>query len=279
MKKKRAAIYILVLFALLTSCTKPGIDLRPPGFSGVNNPSPPKGKPTSFFKIEANVDNFQGVNPKVTEAYDMITLPANKTITISVNEFFAKVKNVKWKLNGSDLISGNNVDVTIPAMGVHKLSVEFKEAESGASHNKEIKLYAFKQKYLSVTIKPQGEICGKVAIGVTQTLAGYGNEKIGPSYFKESVQEICSGASAKYARIPVSVYDDKTSFAIELIEPQEVKSDANFKFCLIFFCFGVNGGTYITAKQVYQANSFSAAQTSNLSNGTYVSGNTTLAIE
>lgn len=270
---------IIALFIILSACTKSGIDLTPPGIPSSPNPSTPQGRPTSFFKIDAAINNFQGTNAKISERNDMISLPVNKSVVISIDEFFGKVKDVKWKLNGSDIASGNQTDLSIPQKGVHKLGVEFKEVESGKNHSKEIKLYAFQQKYLSVIIKPKTEICGKVAIGVTQTLGGYHNEKIGPSYYKESVQQICSGTSARYARIPVSVYDDRTTFAIDLIEPQEVKSDGGFKFCLIFFCLGMNGGTYITAKQVYQTDTFNNSLTANVSNGTYTSGNTTLTID
>lgn len=271
----------------LVSCSKQGWFPTPLGPIENVSSTVKSGLEDSFFKISAGLSTGSGTNGEITEADGKISVPVDKQLTLSIDEFFSKVKDVKWKINGNVISSGNKSTIQLDKqnidIGVKKMYVEFTEVESGKKHNKELKLYIFKQKYISVLISPKSNICGEVAIGVTQTLNSYNNEKIGPAYIKESIQNICSNSQNKtagIAKIAMNLYDPNTSFTIDLIEPLVSSSNNKLGFCFLFFCFGTSiNNTTITPKQVYQSDSFSASATNNVSFGSFTSGNTVLTIE
>lgn len=281
-------IVIGFIVIALVSCSKSGY--LPTPFGPMGNGSSTitnSGLGDAFFNISAGVPTGSGVNADVTEFNGKISVPVDKVLTLKIDEFHAKVKDVNWKVNGNVVASGNNVPIHFNKqnvdIGVRTMNVEFTEVASGKKHNKELRLYVFKQKDISVLITPKSNICGEVAIGVTQTLNSYNNEKIGPVYIKESIQNICTNSQNKtagIAKVAMNVYDPNTSFTVDLIEPLVSSSSNKVGFCFLFFCVGTStNNTVITPKQVYQSDSFSASATNNVSNGKFTSGNTVLTIE
>lgn len=247
-----------------------------------NNVNTPSGLSDEFFTVSATIANFNSAETKVGEASGSLNVPVQKQVKLNVNEFHRKVKNVVWKVNGKQIGGGNDLNTTFQNIGLNKLSVSFKETESGRQHDRDFDLYTFRQKFLSVTIVPQSAICGKVAIGVKQTLTSFSNEVIGPGYEKTTVQDICqthSNYTARIARLPVSIYDTKATLSIDLIEPSEIKSDNSITLGLLFFWIKLGATTRIVPRTVYQTVDFPASITNDLGNGTYTSGNVTLKIE
>lgn len=281
MKSLKDALTITLVF-LFTGCTKADFFPDPLGLSKDYDYEDP-GLDDDYFTVSGTLLNINNYKAEVKEENGGITLPTNKKITLSVKGFSREVKDVEWIANGTTIAKGNNVDATLSSIGLGILNVKFKEVESGKKHNKEIKLYAFKQLNLSVEITPNNNICGEVAVGVSQTLTSYGNEKIGAFYLENSVQNICTSGtnkSARIARIPISVYDNKTNISIDLIEPQKTTTKDKVGFCLLFFCLGSSSySTTVTPKKIYGTDVFYASTTKNLTPGKYKSGNTTLMIE
>lgn len=272
---------LLVVILILSACTKSGI-FPPSYFPGENFTGTNTGLSDAFFPISASLPDAGATNNKANETSETISLPIQKTLELNVSELHRKVKNISWSMNGREIAKGNNARVTLNSIGIGKLSVAFKEVESGKQHNKELKLYAFQQKSISINIKPETLICGKVAIGIKQTLTSFNNEIIGPAYSKSTVQQICStnsNYSAGIARVAVNIYDRNSTISIDLIEPNEVKNDNSIWLGLLFFWIKLGESTKIIPKTVYQTSSFSASATNNFSNGTYTLGNTTLTIE
>lgn len=276
--KKQFLISIAVLFTLFSSCSKN--DFLNGGGFGTTKP----GLPDEFFTISAKPISFDNSSRGYTEKEGTITIPTGKQVTLSVSEIHRKIKDITWKVNGAAVANGNNVTATLSFFGAGKLTIDFTEIESGTKHSKELKLYGYKTIYISVSITPSIPVCGKVAFGLTQILHSYNNDKIGPYYEKTSVQNICTTGSANtahIARLPINIYSTNTSLSLDLIEPKETTtSSSSGIFCFLFFCFGSSGSTTVlTPLQVYQTDTFSPVETSNLKAGTYTKGNVTLTIE
>ncbi|HOZ84216.1 MAG TPA: hypothetical protein PK191_01925 [Niabella sp.] len=285
--KNLKQITVAAIITCLVSCSKG--DLVPPPLKNYNNSSTfsSKGFEDNFFEISAAMPNLNNTTTNIQEMNGSITLPVANQLTLMIQENFAKVKDVKWKVDGSTIASGNLAPIVLEkqgvGIGVRKLNVEFTEVESGKKHNKEIKVYIFKQVYLSLQISPGSNICGEVAIGITQTLNSFGSEKIGPVYLEKSLQNICSSSQNKtagIARLAMNIYDRNTSFSIDLIEPLKSTKTTKAGFCFLFFCIGGSTTTTtISPKQVYQTDNFSASATNQVSFGKFTSGNTSLTIE
>lgn len=277
---------IATLIVCFISCSKE--DLPPIPFHHSDSYTyNDKGLDDSFFDISASLPNLNNTASTINESGGSIILPVDKNLNLNVKEVHRTVKSVKWIVNGKVIATGNNASVELLNkgidIGVGKLNVEFTEEKSGRKHNKELKLYAFKQVNISVQITPKTNICGEVAIGITQTLTSFGNEKIGPLYMEKSIQNICSSGQNKtagIARIPLNIYDKKTTFSIDLIEPLKSTSNRNSGFWILFFWIGFSSSNVtISPKQIYQSDSFTASATNNVSFGNFTSGNTVLTIE
>lgn len=271
-----AAIALLVI-----SCTKDSLSpfsLNPQ--TNLNWNEKP-GLSDNYFTISAKISDMANT-PQPKEVSNAISLPINRSMTLNLSSPSRQVKDVVWKVNEKTIANGNNANATLTAMSVGTLSVAFTEVESGKKHDKKIKLYAFKQMFLSVSIQPNVSVCGKVAIGVGQQLGSF-NERIEQSYITASQQDICTGktnSTARIARIPFSIYDPKTTISIDLIEPKEQTTNNSVSFCLLFFCLSAGGkSTYITPMQVYQTVTFNPAATSNCSPGSYTLNGTKITLE
>lgn len=284
--KNLKQITVAAFITCLVSCSKE--DLVPPPLKKTETYSlPKKSYDDSQFEISAVVPGINNTNSNITESNSSITLPVDRQVNLTIKETFAKVKDVKWLINGTTITTGTVAAVELNKkgfdIGIKKLNVEFTEVESGKKHNKELKLYVFKQVNISLEISPKNNVCGEVAIGITQTLGSFGNEKIGPVYIDKSIQNICSTSQnkvARIARLAINIYDPNTSFSIDMIEPLRVTTKNTLAFCFFFICIGVpTTTTTISAKQVYQTDNFSASATNQVSFGKFTSGNTSLTIE
>ncbi|MGC4235284.1 MAG: hypothetical protein QM594_20100 [Niabella sp.] len=273
MKNFKFVTLALVLIVVI-GCSKKGIFPHP---LNPDTDFKDDGLSDEFFRLSATANGSQ----KINEDENSITIPYNTSVALSVNELHRKIKDVKWIVNGKTIASGNNATVSINSIGINSFNVEFKEVSSGKKHNRQMKLYVYKEMNLSVVITPGKNICGEVAIGIT-SVSGNGN-KIGPLYLINSVQQICTGESnktARIARVPVKVYDTNTSFSIDLIEPNKTTTKTNAGFCFLFLCMGGSfSKTVLNPLQVYQTDNFSPAVTNNLKPGQYTSGGTVLTLE
>lgn len=265
---KNLSILISYVFLLsIVSCSKNR------GFFHYEEP----GLSDDFFKITATLNG----NTSTTEDQGALTIPFKENAKLNISEATRTVKDVSWYINGGKKATGNNASISVNDIGVYDLNITFKESSSGKSHNRTIKLYVYKEINISATITPTKAICGEVAIGITSTSSN--GEKFGPMYLLNSIQNICTSndkKTASIARVPVKVYDNKTSFTIDLIEPNKTSTKASLGFCLLFFCFGSSQyKTVVNPLQVYQTDQFPSSLTQNLNPGQYASGNTQLILE
>lgn len=224
-------------------------------------------------RIELDMPKPDGTGKNtVSETDESLTVASNRPITLRVDNPFETVSHVEWMVNGEKIGEGNNLETILTEIGVHKLTVNYRIGKG--RYHREVDVYTYVTKRLSFHITPEQNLCGRVAIGITQHLPNGG--KIGPGYSKATVQEICTAdgrKTATAANIEVNFFSQTPKLEVELIEPREVKDDSRTRFCvLIFFCIGGSPGSQIAAAQLYETYTYEGEALNQLKAGTYRSG-------
>src|SRR5690606_11595720 len=156
-----------------------------------------RGKNDDFHtRIAAEVPKPDGTGKNtVRDEENSLTVAAQQPITLIVDNSFETITHVEWTVNGEKIGEGNHLQTTIDGAGIHQLSVNYRIGKQ--RYSKQLDVYAYVTKRLSFKIIPDRDVCGKVAIGITQHLGNGG--KIGPGYSKATVQDICTTDGRKTA--------------------------------------------------------------------------------